>query len=84
MDKIISVNIDMDKDLYKQAELYFDKSGLNFTEGVNMLIKKALKHKTLKQRLEEFYGKDFETILKEHPYEYEEVDWGKPVGREIW
>jgi len=56
------------------------------SEKDTIIIKKSLKpfHKTLKQRVEEFYGKDFETVLKENLYEYEEMDWGKPVGEEIW
>jgi len=41
---------------------------------------KAKKHKTLKQRLFEFYGKNYEKIT-EPQIEY---DWGKPVGKEIW
>ena len=40
-------------------------------------------HKTLKQRVEEFYCKDFETVLREESYEYKEIDWGSPVGDEI-
>jgi len=57
-----------------------------FTDADAIVIKKSAsyKHKPLKQRVEEFYGVDFETALKEHSYEYEEVDWGKPVGDEIW
>ncbi len=57
------------------------------TENGTIIIKKSTsqrQHKTLKQRVEEFYGKDFETALKENPYEYEELDWGEPVGGEIW
>jgi len=56
------------------------------TDNGKIIIKKSEKyqHKTLKQRIEEFYGKDFETVLKEHLYEYEEIDWGQPVGEEIW
>ena len=58
------------------------------TDNDKIIIKKSEKyhrqHKTLKQRVEEFYGKDFETVLKEHPYEYEEINWGKPAGEEIW
>ena len=55
-------------------------------ENDTIIIKKTnkTKHKTLKQRVEEFYGKDFETVLAEHPYEYEELDWGIPVGDEVW
>ena len=40
---------------------------------------------TLQKRLEEFYGKDIEKILKEHANDYNpsEIDWEKPVGNEI-
>ena len=49
-----------------------------------IIIQKSYQHKTVKQRIEEFYGKDFETVLKENPYEYKEMDWGQPAGEEIW
>jgi antitoxin MazE len=56
-----------------------------FTDSDAIIIKKSVsRHKSLRQRVEEFYGKDFETVLKENPYEFEEVDWGKPVGDEVW
>jgi antitoxin MazE len=47
-----------------------------------IIIKKIkyTKHKTTKQRLIEFYGINFD---KEHA-EQKEMDWGKPVGKEIW
>lgn len=54
------------------------------TENGKIIIQKSRRSKTLKQRVEEFYGKDFETALKENPYEFEEIDWGSPVGEEIW
>ncbi|MCL1878077.1 MAG: AbrB/MazE/SpoVT family DNA-binding domain-containing protein [Defluviitaleaceae bacterium] len=54
------------------------------TEDNRIIIQKSAKGKTLKQRVEEFYGKDFETALQEHPYEFEEMDWGSPAGNEIW
>jgi antitoxin component of MazEF toxin-antitoxin module len=38
------------------------------------------KHKTTKERLIEFYGQDYE----KYSVSQEEVDWGKPVGEEIW
>ena len=41
-------------------------------------------HKPLKLRIEEFYCKDFETVVKECSYEYKELDSGPPVGEEIW
>ena len=49
-----------------------------------LIIQKKYLHKTLKERIEEFHGKDFETALKENPYEFKETDWGKPVGKEVW
>ena len=54
------------------------------TDNGKIIIQKSHQSKTLKQRVEAFYGKDFETVLKENPYEYNEVDWGQPVGDEIW
>ena len=44
-------------------------------------------HKTLKQRLEEFHGKDLEIILKEADESNVKptmIDWGKPEGEEVW
>ena len=38
------------------------------------------KHKTTKKRLLEFYGEDFSQ--KSEPQE--EIDWGDPVGMELW
>ena len=52
-----------------------------------IIIKKAEpkpEHKTLKQRVEEFYGKDFETVINEQQNNFEEMDSGLPVGEEIW
>ena len=49
-----------------------------------IIIQKKYQHKTLKQRIEEFHGKDFETVVKENLYEFKEMDWGQPVGEEIW
>ena len=51
-------------------------------EKEKIIIKKsdARKHKTIKERLAEFYGDDLE---KNH-IPQEEIDWGKTVGKEIW
>jgi len=59
------------------------------TDNGAIVIKKSEKYqyKTLKQRLEEFHGKDLETILEEADENNERpvmVDWGKPEGEEIW
>ena len=60
-----------------------------FTDNGSIIIKKSVRyqHKTLKQRLEEFHGKDLETILKDADESNEKpimIDWGKPVGEEVW
>ena len=46
-----------------------------FATENEIVIKKAIrpKHKTLKERLEDFEGE----------YKFEEYDWGKPVGKEV-
>ena len=54
------------------------------TDSGKIIIQKSHQRKTLKQRIEEFYGKDFETVLKDNIYEFEELDWGKSMGEELW
>jgi len=51
-------------------------------ENEKIIIKKinTKEHKTTKQRLIEFYGKEFEQNILPQA----EIDWGKPVGNEIW
>jgi antitoxin MazE len=51
-------------------------------ENERIIIKRIneKKHKTIKQRLIDFYGENFET----HSAPQKEIDWGKPVGNEIW
>ena len=49
-------------------------------ENNKIIIKKINKHKTIKQRLIEFYGENFEqNVIPQN-----EINWGKPVGNEIW
>lgn len=57
-----------------------DKLSINVVDG-EIIIKKEKPHKTLKDRLEEFYKKPISEIkmLKE-----EEISTGYPVGEEIW
>ena len=38
------------------------------------------KHKTTRERLMEFYGKDF----KKYQTKQKEIDWGSPAGKEAW
>jgi antitoxin MazE len=51
-------------------------------ENEKIIIKKisGREHKTIKQRLIDFYGKNFERNASSQ----NEIDWGKPVGNEIW
>ncbi|MCL1996737.1 MAG: hypothetical protein FWG63_11070 [Defluviitaleaceae bacterium] len=48
-----------------------------------LAFKKPYKHKTLRQRVEEFYGVDFETVIKENLYDFEEIPYSGPVGQEV-
>ena len=51
-------------------------------ENEKIVIKKAnlKEHKTTKQRLIDFYGETYQ----EYSTPQKEMDWGKPVGNEIW
>ena len=40
--------------------------------------------KTVEELYEDFYGVDFETAIRENPYDLPLLDWGPPVGEEIW
>lgn len=45
------------------------------TENDSIIIKKLeSRRKTIQERFKDFDG----------PYEPEEIDWGKPAGKEIW
>ncbi|MFP3043541.1 AbrB/MazE/SpoVT family DNA-binding domain-containing protein [Treponema primitia] len=49
-------------------------------ENEAIVIKKinGKKHKTTKERILEFYGKE------KSGKKQKEIDWGKPLGKEIW
>jgi antitoxin MazE len=51
-------------------------------ENEKIIIKKANtpKHKTTKERLFAFYGES----AGQHYSEQKEIDWGRPVGDEVW
>ena len=57
-------------------------------EDDKIVIKKISEkeHKTTKQRLVEFYGEKFaqSSGANEAGVAQQEIDWGKPVGNEIW
>lgn len=42
------------------------------------------KHISLKEWLEQFYNQSIEVILSTKREPSEELDWGKPVGKEVW
>jgi len=50
----------------------------------SIVIKKAHKKKTLKERYEEFYGCAYEDIDFSKETENGEMDWGNDVGGEVW
>jgi antitoxin MazE len=54
-------------------------------ENETILIKKVSgkKHRTTKERLMEFYGKDLDKIVV-NTKQQKEIDWGDTVGRETW
>lgn len=94
----INVNIRMDKEVKEKADALFNALGFNFTTAINTFVKQALREqaipfqpkierKSLDRYIEEYYEKDIETILKEVSQSGEkptEIDWGKPVGEEVW
>ena len=51
--------------------------------GETIIIRKAVAvpHKPLEERLTAFYGVPVEQILR---IENQEINWGKPMGNEIW
>ena len=51
-------------------------------ENEKIIIKKVnlKEHKTIKQRLMDFYGDNYQ----EYSTSQKEMDWGKPVGNEVW
>ena len=50
--------------------------------GEKIIIKKIIckKHKTTQERLIEFYGANFDQKCTPQ----KEIDWGNPIGKEIW
>jgi len=98
MSQMISVNIRIDKDIKDRADDLFQSLGVTLSAAVNMFVRQAiseqaipfqpkLQRKSLDTYLEAYYGKDIETILQENDRTGEapmEIDWGKPVGDEVW
>ena len=49
-------------------------------ERIIITKKNVKEHKTTRERLEEFYGADFDKKCKPQ----KEIDWGNPAGKEVW
>lgn len=67
---------------------YMEMLHINENEPVEMsvednviTIRKCRKFNSLKERLENFYGKPIDNIYIEN---VKEVDWGAPEGAEVW
>jgi hypothetical protein len=50
---------------------------------VNKIARKT-KHISLKERLEQFYNLPIEEVLSMKREPSKELDWKKPVGKEVW
>ena len=56
-------------------------------EKMDKEANKKKKYSSLKERIEEYYGKPFEEVCAERDYfgeEIKEIDFGGPVGEEYW
>jgi len=91
-----SITVRVDADTKSKAEALFNSLGMTVSGAISVFLKQSIEeqalpfrpkrnqHKTLRQRMEEHYGKDFDAGLKENPYKFEEWDTGEPVGREVF
>jgi len=79
-----SQGIRLPKNFLENLELKDNDTVEILLDNDKIIIQKKYQHKSLKQRVEEFHGKDFESVSKETPYIFEETDWGQPVGEELW
>ena len=57
------------------------KKGAVRETAYSVRVKDERKRTSVEKRLEQFYGKPIEEI---GVIEEEEVDWGNPVGEEVW
>lgn len=56
-----------------------DYLGVQYPEGLDVLKQVVANYYDV-----ELYPTVWEKWEKEHPNQSKEIDWGKPVGREIW
>ena len=100
MAQTTTINVRVDENIKREVEAVLDKLGINISALVNMTFRQLImdealpfqprikrKRPSLNDYLEAYHGKDIETVLREAEESKEkpfEIDWGKPVGEEIW
>jgi len=73
-------------------KIMLDNLGLKDNDAVDIIVEESAimikpvtkEYKNLKERVEEFYKMDFDEAVEKNPYTFDEVDFGKPVGDEVW
>jgi antitoxin MazE len=64
---------------------FYENDKVEITTNENSIILKKVstsKHITIEERLEKFYGKPIDQIQLID--QVDEIDFGKPVGEEVW
>ena len=95
-----SITVRIDENTKQRIESLFSSMGMNVSTGVTMFFQQCLsvdglpfqpkrKRQTLDRYLEEWYGKPIETVLEEAEARNaadppQLLDWGEPVGAEVW
>lgn len=74
-----------DSRVIRVPEIFFRDMPFPMDEPVSVSLENrsiviGVKRKTLKERLADFYGKDYQM----HSVQSKEADWGTPVGSEVW
>jgi len=98
MSQLTNINISMSQDVKERADILFQSLGFTLTTAINMFVLQSireqaipfqpkLKRKSLSAYLEEYHGTSIESVLHEAENNDDcpiEIDWGAPVGDEIW
>ena len=81
-----SQGIRIPKAFLETLDLASDDSVEIFTEQDKIIIKKVSEssHLKIEDRLQKFYGNNLEDSGTNLIETQKEMDWGKPVGKEIW
>ena len=100
MTQTTTINVSVDENTKNDVKILLDKLGLDINVFINMTLRQLIidealpfhpklrrKRQSLNEYLEAYHGKNIETILMEAESTNEkpiEIDWGIPVGREVW